>query len=484
MKKTPIALLSAVLLLAGCATHRQATATHPRVEAKTDTAAEAPPLLPPKHFRGVWIATVANIDWPVRYITGEAGIAREKASYQRYLDSLSTLHVNAVMLQVRPMADALYASPYEPWSQYLSGTRGKDPGWDPLPWLISETHRRGMQLHAWLNPYRVAMRKDRRTPWPKADRSVPERWVKTYRLLRVLNPALPEVRQRVADVVGDLLTRYDIDGIHFDDYFYPALQPGERMDDEREYRRYGRQFASIADFRRANVDSMILLVRRTIQAVRPNCLFSVSPQGNRQNDLNTMYCNVDKWAREGWIDVLMPQLYWSTERFFTPRLQEFADICTNTHYMVGYGLYRFSPAAKSSFYRTADDLSLQLRQAADNPKVEGAMLYSARCVISNPCNINAALRASFARPALPPYLGREPMRRPDAPQDVRLQGTRLSWSAVEGCYYAVYRNNGPGREATLVAIAYEPHADVDPAGRYLVTAVTRGLNAESIPARQ
>ena len=482
-------LFLAALFLAGCGTHKSNIATRPSTKGDTTgtTVVATPPVLPPKAMRGVWIATVGNIDWPVKYITDASGIEREKATYRRYLDSLATLHVNTVMFQVRPMADAFYASPYEPWSRYLSGTRGNDPGWNPLPWLISETHKRGMQFHAWLNPYRVAMRKDRRTPWPKLNPSIPGKWVKTYRLLRVYNPALPEVRQRVADVVRDLLTHYDIDGIHFDDYFYPALTQGERMNDEKEYRQYGRQFSNIADFRRANVDSMIVLVGRTIRAVRPGCLFSVSPQGNHYNDLNTMYCNVDKWAREGWIDVLIPQLYWSTERFFTPRLKEFADLCTNTHYMVGYGLYRFSPTAKSSYFRTNDDLHMQLSQAAANPKVEGAMLYSARWLIDNPCDINAALRKAFATPALPPYLGHAPMVRPQRPGNVRAEktttGMRLTWSPVEECYYAVYRSNGGGHVATLVAITYEPSAIVDGPGEYLVTAVTRGLNAESEPAR-
>lgn len=488
IKRRGALLIAAALLAAGCGTHKSSIATRPDTKTNTtstiDTTSTTPPQLPPKSFRGVWMATVANIDWPVKYITDARGIEREKATYRRYLDSLQALNVNAVMFQVRPMADAFYASPYEPWSQYLSGTRGKDPGWDPLPWLISETHRRGMQFHAWLNPYRVAMRKDRRTPWPKLDRSIPAKWVKTYRLLRVYNPALPEVRQRVADVVKDLLTRFDIDGIHFDDYFYPALQPGERMNDEKEFRQYGRQFSNIADFRRANVDSMIVLVRRTIRAVRPNCLFSVSPQGNHDNDLNAMYCNVDTWTREGWIDVLIPQLYWSTERFFTPRLKEFADLCTNTHYMVGYGLYRFSPTARSSFFRTNDDLRLQFSEAANNNKVEGALLYSARWLLDNPCNINGALRQTFAKPALPPYLGQQPMVRPKQPENVRAtvvdgDSLRLTWSPVDGCYYAVYRSNGGGREASLVGITYEPTMVVPAGAEYLVTAVTRGVNAES-----
>ena len=170
IKRKGALLIAAALLAAGCGTHKNNIATRPDTKANTtstiDTTTTTPPQLPPKSFRGVWMATVANIDWPVKYITDARGIEREKATYRRYLDSLQALNINAVMFQVRPMADTFYASPYEPWSQYLSGTRGKDPGWDPLPWLISETHRRGMQFHAWLNPYRVAMRKDRRTPWP------------------------------------------------------------------------------------------------------------------------------------------------------------------------------------------------------------------------------------------------------------------------------------------------------------------------------
>lgn len=475
------AAITGALLLVGCAGPKQMTkdkTTGTTTGPVDTTTAVTSPVLPAKDFRGVWMATVGNIDWPDRYTSSAAEIERQKQYYERCLDTLQVHHINAVLFQVRPMADAFYASPYEPWTKYLSGERGRDPGWDPLPWLISQTHKRGMQFHAWINPYRIAARKSRTQKYPALESTIPAAWTKTYRFVRIYNPALPEVRQRIADIVADLLRRYNVDGIHFDDYFYPALERGELMNDKAEYRRYGHGM-SLDDFRRANVDSMILKVRQTIQSVRPNCLFSVSPQGNYDNDYRVMYCDVKKWSRNGWVDVLIPQLYWSTERYFTPRLKQFADLSEDSKLMVGYGLYRFGEKAASSYYRSNADLQAQFDTAYANPKVKGSVLYSERWMMTNPVNLNAVIAKQFDRLTLPPYLGHQPMVRPAAPQQVQADGLRLSWDAVPNCYYAVYQSHGHGKEATLVSITYDTSAQVPAAGDYFVTALTLGLNAES-----
>ena len=181
------------------------------------TTVSVTPVIPPKDFRAVWIATVDRIDWPNSYGSTATKIASQKAYYERYLDTLQANHINAVMFQVRPMADAFYASPYEPWSKYLSGRRGTNPGWEPLPWLISETHKRGIQFHAWINPYRIAVRSSSSASYPTLESTIPAEWTKDYNKVRIYNPALPEVRQRIADIIADLLQKFDVDGIHFDD---------------------------------------------------------------------------------------------------------------------------------------------------------------------------------------------------------------------------------------------------------------------------
>ena len=436
------------------------------------------PVLPPKDFRAVWIATVDRIDWPNSYGSTATKIESQKKYYERYLDSLQAFHINAVMFQVRPMADAFYASPYEPWSKYLSGRRGKDPGWEPLPWLISETHKRGIQFHAWINPYRIAARSSTSTSYPALESTIPSEWTKDYNKVRIYNPALPEVRQRIADIVADLLQKYNVDGIHFDDYFYPSLTPGESMNDNSEYQTYGNGMG-LANFRRANVDSMIIKVQQTIRSIKPNCLFSVAPQGNYDNDYDVMYCDVKKWSENGWVDVLIPQIYWSTETYFRPRLKIFSDLSVDSKLMVGYGLYRFNGSATDPYYQTSADLKKQFSLAYANSKVKGAIFYSAKWMLSNPVKTNAVIKEQFDSLELPPYLGHEPMVQPATPQNVKADGLKLSWSGVSNCYYAVYRSNGDGNMATLVSITYDTTVEVPAAGQYFVTAVTMGLNAES-----
>lgn len=491
MQKNPIkllklcALIVGTVLLAACSGEDSDTLTDQTNKNLPSSSNSKPsatednfaPTLPAKDFRAVWIATVDKIDWPNSYGSTTSKIQSQKDYYERILDTLQAHNINAVMFQIRPMADAFYASSYEPWSKYLSGKRGRNPGWEPLPWLISETHKRGIQFHAWMNPYRIATRSGASASFPDLESTIPAELTKDYNRVRIYNPALPEVRQRIADIVADVLNRFDVDGIHFDDYFYPSLTSGESMNDNAEYQQYG-SGQGLANFRRANVDAMITKVQQTIRSIRPNCLFSVSPQGNYDNDYNSMYCDIKKWSQNGWVDVLIPQIYWSTEKYFGPRLQQFADLSTDSKFMVGYGLYRFNGTSSDPYYQTSADLKKQFAMAYANSKVKGSILYSTQWMMSNPVKTNAVIKEQFSSLALPPYLGHEPMTLPATPQNVKANELKLSWDAVQGCYYAVYRYNSDN-SATLVAITYATEVEVPENGNYFVTALTTGLNAES-----
>ena len=321
-------LATIIMVMASCGTTKKTIKDNNKNNNKTlsqGTTAKPPRfVMPGKEARAVWVATIGGIDWPRRRFTE----ASQKAWYEQMLDTLQKLNVNTVFFQVRPKADAFYDSPYEPWSQYVTGYRGKAPTYDVLRWVIDETHRRGMSFHAWINPYRVDQKQRLGDKFGKLDGRIPQSLVKDYRMVRVYNPAMPETRQRVSAIVADLLRRYDVDGIHLDDYFYPALQKGEKMRDEAEYRRYGKGFASVAEFRRAMVDSLIVAMHDTIKAIRPNAVFSISPQGNYENNYNSMYADIALWSAKGWCDVIIPQLYWSTERWFLPRLKWFSENAT------------------------------------------------------------------------------------------------------------------------------------------------------------
>lgn len=443
------------------------------------TAKEHQPVLPRKDFRAVWIATIGGIDWPRERFDETS----QKQWYCQMLDTLQRLNINTVFFQVRPKADAFYDSPYEPWSQYITGYRGKAPTYDVLRWLIDETHRRGMAFHAWMNPYRIGTRKTARGRFDPLDAKIPKSLVKDYRLVRIYNPALPETRQRLCAIVADMLRRYDVDGIHFDDYFYPDLQKGEKMNDAAEYRKYGKGYATIADFRRAMVDSLIVGVHDTIKAVRPSAVFSISPQGNYHNNYHTMYADIAQWSARGWCDVIIPQLYWSTERWFRPRLKWFSEnAAQKSHLMIGYGLYRFDKNAKSPYYRTADDLALQMQEAYADHNVAGSALYSAIWLMKDPVDINNAIHGKFSSLALAPYLGQLPEHKPHNPDSTTASGMSMTWGQVDGCYYAVYEA-ADSDTARLVAVTADNSYTADKTGKYFVTAVRKGDNAESLPTK-
>jgi len=294
------------------------------------------PLTPPppirREFRGVWVASVQNIDWP-----SQKGLStqEQKDELIGILDRTVALHLNAVILQVRPAADALYASPYEPWSEYLSGRMGQAPNpyYDPLEFAVNEAHRRGLELHAWFNPYRA------RHPSGKGpasanhiSRTHPE-LVKRYGSMLWMDPGEPEVRDRTIQVVLDVVRRYDIDGVHIDDYFYPYKEKDKRgrvidFPDATSWRKYQRSGGTMSrdDWRRANVDSLIHEVYVQIKAAKPWVKFGISPFGvwrpgyppetssNHFDSYAELYGDSRKWVLNGWGDYFTPQLYWPIDR--------------------------------------------------------------------------------------------------------------------------------------------------------------------------
>lgn len=229
---------------------------------------------PKREFRGVWIATVANIDWPTRQ---GMPAAQQRAELIAILDAHQRAGINAIMFQIRPGADALYGKSREPWSAFLSGTQGRAPSpvYDPLDFAIKEAHSRGMELHAWMNPYRATFNSASNVAPDHITRKKPE-WFFTYGGKKYFNPALPEVRSYISSVVMDVVRNYDVDGIHFDDYFYPYPEKNP-IPDAKEFRQYGHGFSSVDDWRRNNVDQLIKSVSDSIFAEKKYIKFGISP---------------------------------------------------------------------------------------------------------------------------------------------------------------------------------------------------------------
>lgn len=275
----------------------------------------SPPDLP-REFRGAWIATIYNLDWP-----SKDGLSAETQRSQLVgiLDAAASAGLNAVVLQVRPACDALYASPYEPWSPVLTGTMGKSPGYDPLAFAVEEAHRRGLELHAWFNPFRAQSNYKNPVSASHVVRRKAE-WVRRYGNYLWLDPGLPEVRKYTMDVMLDVVRRYDIDGVHIDDYFYPYPVKGSSgFPDSGTYKKYGR--GSLDDWRRANINGFVASLYDGIKAQKPWVKFGVSPFGIWRPGVPTgttagldayggLYADSRLWLQNGWLDYFSPQLYW------------------------------------------------------------------------------------------------------------------------------------------------------------------------------
>lgn len=281
-------------------------------------AAQQQAFYPKREFRGAWIQAVNG------QFRGKS-TAQVKQQLLRDLDALQHAGINAVIFQVRPEADALYASRLEPWSRYLTGTQGQapDPYWDPMQFMIDECHKRGMEFHAWINPYRARASMSNPVSPKHITQQHPE-WFLQYGNQLFFDPALPESRTWICRVVTDIVNHYDIDAIHMDDYFYPYPVAGQDFPDDASYARYGAGFSNKGDWRRNNVNLLIQAVQQTVKRLKPWVKFGVSPFGIYRNEksdplgsqtnglqnYDDLYADVLLWAREGWIDYNIPQIYW------------------------------------------------------------------------------------------------------------------------------------------------------------------------------
>ncbi|MET9439645.1 family 10 glycosylhydrolase [Streptomyces sp. NPDC006610] len=368
-------------------------------------------------MRGMWVATVTNRDWPSR-----PGLtaARQRAELIAHLDTAVRRRLNTVILQVRPTADALWPSPHEPWSEYLTGTQGGDPGWDPLGTAVAEAHARGLRLHAWFNPLRVAVHTDptRLTPTHPA-RLHPE-WTVPYGGKLYYNPGLPEVRAFVREAILDAVRTYPVDAVHFDDYFYPYPIAGQTFDDDEAYDAHGGAFATRGDWRRDNIDRLIRTVASGIRAVRPAARFGISPFGvwrNASTDprgsdtralqtYDDLYADTRKWVRENWIDYVCPQLYWhvgNAAADYAVLLPWWAAVArgTGTRLYLGEALYRAGDPAQPAGWHDPAELSRHLTLARRHPEVEGHVFFAAKEVAADPYGAMARVVADHYRQPAP-----------------------------------------------------------------------------------
>ncbi|MGW8358297.1 glycoside hydrolase family 10 protein [Streptomyces wedmorensis] len=363
-----------------------------------------------REFRGMWVATVANRDWPSRAgLTAEA----QRAELLAHLDTAVARRLNTVVLQVRPTADALWPSPYEPWAQCLTGTQGGDPGWDPLGTAVAEAHARGLELHAWFNPYRVANHTDpARLVADHPARLHPE-WVLPYGGKLYYNPGLPEVRDFVQDAMLDAVRRYDIDAVHWDDYFYPYPVAGQVFADDDAYARHGGGFPDKASWRRNNIDLLVSGMSARIKDLKRHVAFGISPFGVWRNaatdpegsdtragvqTYDDLYADTRKWIREGWLDHVVPQLYWNIglPAADYAKLLPWWDAVvrgTGVGLYIGEALYKAGDPAQPAAWQDPKELSRHLALAATYPEVGGHCFFAAKEVTTDRIGAMAAVVA-------------------------------------------------------------------------------------------
>jgi len=379
-------------------------------------------------FRGVWIATVDNIDWPAK---GMVNVEDQKAEFIRQLEMHKANGMNAMIVQVRPSADAFYPSKYEPWSQWLTGVQGKAPSpyYDPLKFMIEETHRRGMEFHAWCNPYRADFQIGKSSIAPNHITKTHPEWFLTYGDKKYFDPSNTDAQQFVVDVITDIVKRYDVDAIHMDDYFYPYRIAGKEFPDQAAYESSGTSLSK-DDWRRSNVDSIISMLSSAIKKEKPWVKFGISPfsvwrnkdqdpDGSdskaSQTNYDDLYADVLLWLKNGWIDYVAPQLYLeigNSKIAYEKLLDWWSKHAFGRHLYIGQGIYR--AGENNAAWKNPNELPEQIQLLRQYPNVQGSIYFSSTTFDRNPNGWNDSLRNNYYRePAqIPPmdWLPKKPAK--------------------------------------------------------------------------
>ena len=465
---------------------------------------------PKREFRAAWIQSV----------NGQfRGMPTEKLKQNLIgqLNSLQKAGINAIIFQVRPEADALYASRLEPWSRFLTGVQGKapEPYWDPMQFMIDECHKRGMEFHAWINPYRTKTTLKSELA-PNHVYNIHPEWFVTYGDQLYFDPALPESRRHICMVVSDIVSRYDVDAIHMDDYFYPYPIKGKDFPDDASFARFGGGFSNKGDWRRSNVNVLIKKLHETIREIKPWVKFGVSPFGIYRNEssdplgsktkglqnYDDLYADVLLWAREGWIDYNIPQIYWHIGHpvaDYETLVKWWARNTENRPLFIGQSVM--------NTVQNADPKNLSINQLPRKMALQrayqtigGSCQWPASAVVENAGKYRDALIAEYHKyPALPPVFD---FMDNEAPAKVRRMksvwtedGYILFWTAPKykeemnrAVQYVVYRFNDKEKvniddPSHIVAITRDnfyklPYEDGKTKYRYVVTALDR-LHNES-----
>ncbi|MEQ8277470.1 MAG: family 10 glycosylhydrolase [Deltaproteobacteria bacterium] len=445
-----------------------------------------------RELRGVWVATVANINFPSR-----TGLDAEalRAELEAIVDTVEATHLNAIFFQVRPESDALYASALEPWSRFLTGTQGQDPGLDPLAELLALAHARGIEVHAWLNPYRAKSSRSSTAVAPHIAVEAPS-YAYTYGNLLWMDPGAEVVQQRLLAVVEDLVARYPLDGLHFDDYFYP-YPDGTAFPDDVTYGAYvnGGGAFDVGDWRRDNVNQMVEAVGDVVSRTDPACRFGISPFGIYRpgipegivglDQYGQIYADPVKWMAEGWVDYLAPQLYWpstQTRQAYGPLIAWWSSL-THGGRAIFAGNYLSKVGTEAAWSVSELETQIALSRMHRGEASLGNIHFHIGPLMENTEDLATVFAETlYPTPVLTPPLANAPGGALAAPM-ARADGANVELTHTEveelRAYVIYLFDGGAPRVSRIVA----PDANVTlPSGNYAVSAVDRfGRESRGFP---
>lgn len=426
-----------------------------------------PAIQPRREFRAVWIATVVNIDWPN---SGTDTWARQQDDYIRILDFYGRLNLNAVIVQIRTAGDAFYPSAFAPWSRFLTGSEGSPPktNQDPLHWMIHQAHIRGFEFHAWLNPYRATFDLNTEILSTTHDFHQHPEWMFQYGKKYYYNPGIPEVRHHLVDIMREVVQNYDVDALHFDDYFYPYRIQDEVIPDSVSYATYGQPGQALDDWRRSNIDSLVKNVHGMIQKEKAWVQFGISPFGvwkNRSTDprgsdtqagqttYDDLYADPLKWIEEGWVDYLVPQVYWSMDlpvASYSKIVSWWAGNAPKTNLYIGNAAYKVRDNADAAWSRKKE-LPEQLQVTRKSESIQGNVFFSARSLLNKNMDVVHLIKKKYYKyPAIPPssrIKNGNPMLPPSPPRVIEAASyykLQFNFEAQEDYRYAlVYAARNP-----------------------------------------
>jgi uncharacterized lipoprotein YddW (UPF0748 family) len=438
---------------------------------------------PKRELRAAWIATVANIDWP-----SQKGLSahEQQEQFVKLLDVLKDVGMNAVIVQVRPAGDAFYPSSYEPWSEYLSGKQGQspEPYYNPLTFMIAQARQRGLEFHAWFNPYRVSMNDKFLFADTHPIYAHPE-WFVKYSGKWYYDPGQPEARKFVLQSIMETVKHYDLDAVHFDDYFYPYRIANETFPDSCSYEAYGLNTYPVRDdWRRNNVDLFVEELSKRIKLEKPHVKFGISPFGiwrNKdkdaegsdtqagQSNYDDLYADVLKWIKEGSIDYVAPQLYWNIGfkvADYSVLLDWWSNHTYGKHLYIGQAAYRVGEKGWENPAELTNQISLNRRHV----EAKGSMYFSAKIFLQDKNAINMKLKEVYQFPALVPSMDWIDAEPPTAPLMESVSGSQgsgveVKWNdstSSDAAYYVIYRHakNKPvtlENPANIIAIVQRTH---------------------------